>query len=208
MSRLSSQHDTEFDRCHAYRQEKIQESVQFFERLARVFPNFQIARRSCAAINCGDRVGRQPPTGSPTDRGRHFQPLGLLRKEMVVARGSGFICETQPSSGREPIQAKHEGALESLKGTRQRVCQSQARAWFLTSVKRLLTYLNVRGILHAMDDQSKDNERLLRKKEVAELFACSLRSVDRLVARGKLTRVKILGGVRFRLSEVQAIING
>jgi len=45
-------------------------------------------------------------------------------------------------------------------------------------------------------------ENLLRKKEVAKMLAQSLRSVDRLVAAGKLTRVKILGGIRFRLSEV------
>ena len=51
-------------------------------------------------------------------------------------------------------------------------------------------------------------EKLLRKKQVAELLACSLRTVDRLVAMGRLTRVKIHGGVRFRSSEVQAIMNG
>lgn len=52
------------------------------------------------------------------------------------------------------------------------------------------------------------NETLLRKKQVAEKLACSLRHVDRLVAAGKLTRVKILGAIRFRLSEVLAIMNG
>ena len=51
-------------------------------------------------------------------------------------------------------------------------------------------------------------ERLLRKVQVAEMLACSLRTVDRLAAVGRLTRVKILGGVRFRLSQVQAIMNG
>jgi excisionase family DNA binding protein len=51
-------------------------------------------------------------------------------------------------------------------------------------------------------------ENLLKKKQVAELLACSLRTVDRLVAIGRLTRVKILGGIRFRQSEVQAIMNG
>jgi excisionase family DNA binding protein len=45
-------------------------------------------------------------------------------------------------------------------------------------------------------------EKLLRKKEVAALLACSERTVDRLVAVGRLARVKVLGGVRFRLSEV------
>jgi predicted DNA-binding transcriptional regulator AlpA len=52
------------------------------------------------------------------------------------------------------------------------------------------------------------NEKLLRKKQVAEMLACSLRSVDRLVNAGGLTRVKILGGIRFRLSQVQMLMNG
>jgi excisionase family DNA binding protein len=50
-------------------------------------------------------------------------------------------------------------------------------------------------------------ENLLRKKEVAKMLACSLRTVDRLANAGRLTRVKC-AGVRFRASEVQAIING
>jgi excisionase family DNA binding protein len=52
------------------------------------------------------------------------------------------------------------------------------------------------------------NETLLRKGQVAEMLACSVRTVDRLVAAGRLLPVRILGAVRFRLSEVQAIING
>ena len=40
------------------------------------------------------------------------------------------------------------------------------------------------------------------------MLACSLRTVDRLVNTGRLTRVKILGAIRFRLSEVLAIVNG
>jgi predicted DNA-binding transcriptional regulator AlpA len=51
-------------------------------------------------------------------------------------------------------------------------------------------------------------EQLLRKKKVAALLDCSPRSVDRLVAAGRLTRVRILGGVRFRLSEVQMLMSG
>jgi excisionase family DNA binding protein len=50
-------------------------------------------------------------------------------------------------------------------------------------------------------------EKLLRKKQVAEKLACSLRTVDREASSGRLTRVKIRGGVRFRFSEVEAIIN-
>jgi hypothetical protein len=53
-----------------------------------------------------------------------------------------------------------------------------------------------------------DNDKLLKKKQVAEMLACSLRSVDRLVVVGKLTRVRILGGIRFRLSQVIMLMNG
>ena len=50
-------------------------------------------------------------------------------------------------------------------------------------------------------------ERLVSKKQVAERLALSVRTVDRLMAKGVLRRVKVLGAVRFRLSEVLAIIN-
>jgi excisionase family DNA binding protein len=55
---------------------------------------------------------------------------------------------------------------------------------------------------------NENNDRLLRKKQVAEMLACSLRTVDRLVNVGRLSRVKILGGIRFRLSQVQVLMNG
>ena len=51
-------------------------------------------------------------------------------------------------------------------------------------------------------------EKLLRKKDAASLLACSNRTIDRLVNSGLLTRVKILGAVRFRLTEVLGIIKG
>lgn len=51
-------------------------------------------------------------------------------------------------------------------------------------------------------------EKLLRKHEVAERLACSLRTVDREASEGRLTRVRLRGGVRFRESEVQNIIEG
>jgi len=53
-----------------------------------------------------------------------------------------------------------------------------------------------------------NEEKLLRKKQVAEMLACSSRSIDRLVNAGKLSRVKILGGIRFRLSQVQFLMKG
>jgi excisionase family DNA binding protein len=48
--------------------------------------------------------------------------------------------------------------------------------------------------------------QLLTKKEAAHLLACSSRMMERLVASGKLTTVKIRGAVRFRLSDIEQII--
>ena len=51
------------------------------------------------------------------------------------------------------------------------------------------------------------NDRLLRKSEVAQVLACSTKTVEREVQDGHLTRVKIRGGVRFLQSEVNQLIN-
>jgi excisionase family DNA binding protein len=48
--------------------------------------------------------------------------------------------------------------------------------------------------------------QLLTKKQVANLLACSVRMVERLVASGTLTAVKIRGAVRFRSSDVEQIM--
>lgn len=53
-----------------------------------------------------------------------------------------------------------------------------------------------------------NDEKLLKKKQVAEMLACSLKTVERLVQNGQLTRVKILGAIRFRLSQVLQLMNG
>ena len=45
--------------------------------------------------------------------------------------------------------------------------------------------------------------QLLTKKQVANLLACSCRMVERLVASGTLTAVKIRGAVRFRSSDIE-----
>jgi excisionase family DNA binding protein len=51
-------------------------------------------------------------------------------------------------------------------------------------------------------------DKLLRKREAADRLACSLRTVEREANEGRLTRVKVRGGVRFRESEILRIING
>ncbi len=48
--------------------------------------------------------------------------------------------------------------------------------------------------------------QLLTKKQVANLLACSCRMVERLVAAGALTTVKIRGALRFRSSDIEQIM--
>ena len=50
------------------------------------------------------------------------------------------------------------------------------------------------------------NKALLSKKEVAETLSVSVRSVERLVARGVLKKIKIGGAVRFRSSDLHKLI--
>ncbi len=51
------------------------------------------------------------------------------------------------------------------------------------------------------------NKKLLRKREVAEIVSCSLRTIERLVQDGKLKPVKIRGAVRFPESQVTQLIS-
>jgi excisionase family DNA binding protein len=57
------------------------------------------------------------------------------------------------------------------------------------------------------DAESHFNDKLLRKREVAERWACSLRTVEREANDGHLTRIKVRRNVRFLESEVNKIIN-
>ena len=54
--------------------------------------------------------------------------------------------------------------------------------------------------------QAESQDKLLRKKDVVDRLALSKRSVDRLVTSGKLEKVKVMGAVRFRESDVQALV--
>ena len=57
------------------------------------------------------------------------------------------------------------------------------------------------------DMQAQELERLLKKQEVATLLGLSQRSVERLVSLGKLTKIKILGAVRFKEKDVIKLAN-
>ena len=53
---------------------------------------------------------------------------------------------------------------------------------------------------------AEPKDRLLRKEDVVNRLSLSLRTVDRLVSSGKLEKVKVMGAVRFRESDVQALV--
>ena len=55
-------------------------------------------------------------------------------------------------------------------------------------------------------DRSKVTQRLVRKRDVAEILSCSVRTVDRLVAKGELSPVKILGSKRYKVNEIEMLI--
>ena len=55
--------------------------------------------------------------------------------------------------------------------------------------------------------RQKTQDKLLRKVEVGNRLALSVRSVDRLVSAGKLQKVRVLGVIRFKESDVQNLIN-
>jgi hypothetical protein len=57
-------------------------------------------------------------------------------------------------------------------------------------------------------ESGRFEDRLVKKKEAASILGCSVRMIDRLVCLGKLTRIKILGAVRYRLSEIRGLMEG
>lgn len=59
-----------------------------------------------------------------------------------------------------------------------------------------------------MDTPSVQKLRLLRRREVAELLALSLRQVDRLAAQGDLERVTLgANTIRITLKSVRGFLN-
>jgi excisionase family DNA binding protein len=59
-----------------------------------------------------------------------------------------------------------------------------------------------------MDRVRGVGDQLLTKKEVAEILAVSERTLDRILARGKLTKVKVGGCVRLMANEIDAVVKG
>src|SRR5438094_82378 len=67
---------------------------------------------------------------------------------------------------------------------------------------------SARGSMHSMDSQSSPGRRttLLSVREVADALAVSPSTVWRLADRGYLRRLRIGHSVRFRLEDVEALI--
>jgi len=59
-----------------------------------------------------------------------------------------------------------------------------------------------------MNELNYSEEFLLKKGEVGARLGVCKRTIERLVATGKLTKIKVRGAVRFRMSEVQSLMNG
>jgi excisionase family DNA binding protein len=51
--------------------------------------------------------------------------------------------------------------------------------------------------------QPNPSDRLLRKRDLASLLSCSVRTIERMAQDGSLTRVRVRGAVRFMESEVK-----
>ncbi len=58
------------------------------------------------------------------------------------------------------------------------------------------------------DDAAEDLQPLLSKRDVAIYLGVSERTVDRWVAAGELPAYRVGGHRRFRLSEVDAFVDG
>lgn len=59
-----------------------------------------------------------------------------------------------------------------------------------------------------MEETKKNEEFLLKKRAVGLRLSVCDKTVERLVSEGKLTKIKVRGAVRFRMSEVQNLMNG
>ena len=49
-------------------------------------------------------------------------------------------------------------------------------------------------------------QELISKQDAALIMGVSVRSVERLISRGMLEKIKILGAVRIKLSDVKKLI--
>ena len=56
--------------------------------------------------------------------------------------------------------------------------------------------------------ENQNKNKLISKKEVAEMLSLSERTIERLVLKGSLSCIKIRRSVRFRLPEIEEVLMG
>jgi len=56
--------------------------------------------------------------------------------------------------------------------------------------------------------ENQNKNKLISKKEVAEMLSLSERTIERLVLKGSLSCIKIGRSVRFRLPEIEEVLMG
>ena len=49
-------------------------------------------------------------------------------------------------------------------------------------------------------------KKLISKKDAADVYGVSIRTIERMLASGQLTKIKIRGCVRVKLSEIRALL--
>lgn len=76
----------------------------------------------------------------------------------------------------------------------------------IVSLRNLLTIV-VSSVGGDLPGNTAMSEKLLTRSEVSDMLSISLRSVDRLRARGILPAVKVLSTVRFRAEDVKKLID-
>ena len=68
------------------------------------------------------------------------------------------------------------------------------------SVRRIEKTLSI----HISEPPAED--RLLNKLQAADMLGCSISTIDNLRRRGEITKVNVGKAVRFKLSEIKAIV--
>jgi excisionase family DNA binding protein len=61
-------------------------------------------------------------------------------------------------------------------------------------------------MINIPDPNLADRQRLMTRREVADLLKVSVRSVDRLRQSGALAAVMVLSNVRFRVEDVEVLL--
>jgi hypothetical protein len=83
-----------------------------------------------------------------------------------------------------------------------------AAATMLAQYHPGLTAEKLQAALQQQKNTGQPKEQLVTRKEAGASLRLSLPTIDRMLAAGELTRIKVRERAFIRLSEIEAIING